>query len=340
MKRVLLVLFVLAVLAGAAAAWMFFGPATAFSDKKQTLYISSKATTRTAVLDSLRAREIIKNETLFSWLADRMGYWEKIKAGKYDIAKGSSLFEIVRMLRNGTQTPVSLTIKKLRTKEDLAKMLGNKFECDSTEVMNFLNNPDTMRTFGVDTAGTMTLIIPDTYSLYWNTSPKKILKKLSDVAETFWEKKRSQAKTKGFTKEQIVTIASIVEEETNADKEKGNIASVYINRLKKGMPLQADPTIKFALRDFTLRRIYEKHLFVASPYNTYRNKGLPPGPICTPSRKTLEAVLNAPETDYFYFVASPQFDGTHEFSRTYEEHLIKAKAYQQALNERDSLKQQ
>jgi len=132
---------------------------------------------------------------------------------------------------------------------------------------------------------------------------------------------------------QAYTLASIVEEETNASAEKGNIASVYLNRISKGMPLQADPTVKFALKDFGLKRIYQKHLEVESPYNTYRNRGLPPGPICTPSRKTIDAVLNSPKTEYVYFVASPKFDGTHDFSITYDEHLQKAREYQSALNQ-------
>jgi UPF0755 protein len=135
-----------------------------------------------------------------------------------------------------------------------------------------------------------------------------------------------------MTPMQVTTLASIVEEETNAQAEKGNVASVYINRIQKGMPLQADPTVKFALKDFSLKRIYHKHLVVESPYNTYRVKGLPPGPICTPSKRTIDAVLDAPTTSYYYFVASPQFNGTHEFSTTYDEHLKKAKEYQEALN--------
>lgn len=338
MKRFLLIILLLIVLAAAAAGWIFFGPGTGFSSKKETLYIASNATTRAAVMDSLRKNDIFANESAFNFLADRMKYWSNIRAGKYEISKGSSVFEIVRMLRNGTQTPVKLTINKLRTKEDLAKMVGNKFECDSADMMEFLNSRDSLKSFGVDTMHAMTLILPDTYTFFWNTTPKKILRKFADVSGKYWEKNKNLAEEKGLSKEEAVIIASIVEEETNADKEKGNIASVYMNRLKKGMPLQADPTIKFALKDFTLRRIYEKHLFVVSPYNTYRNKGLPPGPICTPSRKTIDAVLKAPQTEFLYFVASPAFDGTHDFSKTYEEHLQKAKAYQQKLNERESKK--
>ena len=181
----------------------------------------------------------------------------------------------------------------------------------------------------------MTAVLPDTYTFFWNTSPKNIYKKLTEEEKKFWTEERTQKAGKlGLTPLQVYTLASIVDEETNAIKEKGTIASVYINRVNKSMPLQADPTIRFALNDFTIKRVYGDHLKVASPYNTYQNTGLPPGPICTPSKKTIDAVLNAPATDYLYFVADSSFNGTHSFSVTYDEHLQKAKAYQKAFKER------
>jgi UPF0755 protein len=334
MKKIILILFLLIVLTAVAGAWMVLGPGTGFSEKKETLYIASDGVSKEAVMDSLRKRKIVRNETVFLLLADRLNYWGRIKPGKYEFDKGSSLLSIIRKLRNGQQTPVKLTINKLRTKEDLAKMTGNKFEFDSADMINFLNTNDSLKNFGVSSEQAMTMVVPDTYTFFWNTTPKKVISRLHEESEKFWKSREGKAKEKGMSKEEAIILASIVEEETNANKEKGTIASVYRNRLKKGMPLQADPTVKFALKDFTLRRIYHTHLTVESPYNTYRNKGLPPGPICTPSKTTVDAVLNAPETEYYYFVASPAFDGTHEFSKTYEEHLVKAKRYQEALNER------
>ncbi|MDQ6812406.1 MAG: endolytic transglycosylase MltG, partial [Bacteroidota bacterium] len=181
-----------------------------------------------------------------------------------------------------------------------------------------------------------------TYTMYWNTSPGKIFRRLKSEKENFWQKNDRLAKAQklGFTPEQVYTIASIVEEETNQQDEKGNVASVYINRYESGMALGADPTIKFALNDFSLKRIYEKHLQVISPYNTYKNRGLPPGPICTPSSKTIDAVLNAPKTDYMYFVAKADFSGHHTFSSNYTEHLQHAREYQKALDEMILRKQQ
>jgi UPF0755 protein len=338
MRRILLVIFLAVFLGAVIVAWIFLGSGTGFSENRKALYIGSAATTKEAVLDSLRARKIVSNETAFLFLANRLGYWDKIRPGKYEFTKGTSLLTIVRTLRNGSQTPVKLSFSKLRTREDLARLAG-RFECDSAAMMTFLSSPDSLRSFDVAPEQAMTLVIPDTYTFNWNTTPRRIYRKLADVAAGFWTPDRvSKARALNLSKAEAYTLASIVEEETNANAEKGTIASVYLNRLHKGMALGADPTVKFALRDFTLKRIYEKHLAVSSPYNTYRNKGLPPGPICTPSRKTLDAVLAAPTTNYLFFVASPSFNGTHEFSATYAEHLAKAKLYQQELDRQQAIR--
>jgi UPF0755 protein len=339
MKRIIGILLAIVLIVGAVVAWIFLGPATGFASSKEVLYIRSNAPTKGAVLDSLRANRIVKIESAFSFLADRLDYWHMIKPGKYEIKKGSSLLSIVRMLRNGQQTPVNLVITKLRTKEDLARLIGSRFEFDSTQMMAFLNNPDSLKKYNIDPERSMALVLPDTYTYFWNTTPDKIYKKLADESAKFWTEERKQkAQAHSLTPVQAYTLASIIEEETNANSEKSQIASVYLNRISKGMPLQADPTVKFALKDFSLKRIYQKHLQVESPYNTYRNRGLPPGPICTPSRKTIDSVLNSPTTDYLYFVASPKFDGTHAFSATYDEHLVKAREYQTALSVQEAIR--
>ncbi len=227
----------------------------------------------------------------------------------------------------------------MRLKEDLARLTGGKFEFDSTEMINYLNNNSYLNQEGIDTGTIMFYVLPDTYTYFWNSTPEKVFEKLVQENEKFWNEERIQkAQSKNLTPVQAHIVASIVEEETNADSEKGEVASVYLNRVRIGMPLQADPTVKFALRDFGLKRIYHTHLQASSPYNTYRNKGLPPGPISTPSRKTIDAVLDAPQTNYLYFVASPKLDGTHDFSATYDEHLKKARLYQKELNRLDSVR--
>ena len=339
MKKLILFVLVLILVAAALSAWIFLGSATGFSEPKKYLYIRTTAANQRSVLDSLEKEKLVTNITAFKWLANRMHYWKNIKPGRYEITKGASLLSIVRMIHNGHQSPVHLIITKLRTKEDLARITGNKFEFDSTEMHEFLNNSDSLSKYEVDTNKAMVNVFPDSYTFFWNTTPSAVYHKFYTRAKKFWTPDRIQkATSQGLTPDKAYILASIIEEETNNNSEKGNIASVYMNRMVKGMPLQADPTIKFAMHDFGLKRIYEKYLFTESPYNTYRNKGLPPGPICTPSEKTIDAVLNAPHTDYLYFVANSDFNGTHVFSSSYEEHMKHAKLYQQALNHYDSLR--
>ncbi|HWJ92130.1 MAG TPA: endolytic transglycosylase MltG, partial [Flavisolibacter sp.] len=301
MKRFFLIIFLLLLIGSGIAAWIVLGPATGFESPKKDLLISSKRATKKAVMDSLLTNHIITNETAFEFLANRMNYWQSIKPGRYEIKKGTSLLRIVRMLRNGQQTPVNLVITKLRTKEDFASLVGRKFETDSTQMIEFLTTEDSLKKFETTPEESMFHVLPDTYTYFWNASPSIIYQKIFDASKKFWTTERiEKAKTHGLTPLQAYILASIIEEETTNQEEKGNIASVYINRLNKNMPLQADPTVKFALKDFSLRRIYEKHTQVESPYNTYRTTGLPPGPICTPSRKTIESVLDAPQTGYLY----------------------------------------
>ncbi len=251
------------------------------------------------------------------------------------IYPGTNLVEIIRMLRNGSQTPINLIINKFRTKEDFSRSIGRVLECDSASMMTYLKNNDSLALFSVDTNTVMTLIIPNTYALIWNTSPKRILKRMASEKDVFWNKERlKKASDLNLKPDQVYTLASIVEEESNKHDEQPQIASVYLNRLKKKMPLSADPTVKYALRDFGLKRIYLKHIdeSASSPYNTYRHEGLPPGPICTPAIKTIDAVLNARQTDFLFFCAKPDFSGYHDFSTTAEQHFHFAKAYQRALD--------
>ncbi|MBC6489899.1 endolytic transglycosylase MltG [Flavihumibacter stibioxidans] len=332
MKKIL-VFILLAVLAIAGyMAWLLLGPATAFKEKQFNLEIPTGSNYE-AVQELLEKGPVINHPNLFNLVAKQLGYPEKVKAGRYIIKKGSSLLSIIRKLRNGRQDPVNLVITKLRTREDFASLAGRKFEFDSVSFHSYLNNNDSLRQFGLDSNTIMAGILPDTYTFFWNTTPSRVLQKILRSRDAFWTTDRlAKAKKKGFTPEQVVTIASIVEEETNKNDEKDTIASVYINRLNKGMKLGADPTVKFALRDFSLKRIYNKHLAVESPWNTYRVTGLPPGPICTPQKVTIDAVLNAPATDYLFFVARADFSGYHVFAENYTEHLVYAREYQQALD--------
>ena len=316
------------------AAWLVFGPATSFNEKSKFLYIREGKNIKEQVEAQIDTGDIVLFPFIFKMAASQTSVWDKLKPGRFEIKKGESIFTIVRTLRNNVQSPVKLIINKLRTKENLARLLSKNFSFDSVSAMKFFTSNDSLVQIGADTNTLFTLIIPDTYLFKWNTSPENLLKKLQTESEKFWSKNnRSQlAQEEGLTPLQVYTIASIVEEETNRNDEKGAIASVYINRLNKGMPLGADPTIKYALRDFSIKRILYGHLNVVSPYNTYHNKGLPPGPICTPSQVTIDAVLNAPRTDYLFFVAKSDFSGYHHFSNNFAEHDQYAKVYQKALD--------
>lgn len=311
--------------------WEVFGPTINNTDK-QFLYIKTESNYQ-QVKDSLAKYGFIGNYFIFDKVAAFAGYPGKIKPGKYKITNGMSMYQLVKMLRSGRQSPVNLVITKLRTKEDLAKKIGDNFETDSLSVINFLNNNDSISQFNVDTNSVMTIVIPNTYTYTWNTSISKVLKKIFTEQQKFWNDERlKKAELLHLTPKEVYIIASIVEEETNRQEDKGKIASVYINRLRKGMKLAADPTIKFAMKDFGLKRIYYKYLGFPSPYNTYINAGLPPGPINTPSVKTIDAVLDAPETDYLFFVARPNSGGLSDFASTFRQHAANAKAYRDALD--------
>lgn len=332
MKKIFTISLLIILFTAALGAWWTFGPSTTFTESKKAFYIEA-GSSFTKVQRDLERSGFVKHNRTFKIISKLFKYNENIKAGRFVFEKNASIYTIFRTLRSGRQTPVNLVIIKLRTKEDLAEKISNNFECDSLSVITYLNSNDSLANYKLDSNTVMTAIIPNTYSLLWNTSFPKIFKKLFYEQQKFWNEERSKkAAALQLTKTQLYTLASIVEEETNMGEDKGKIASVYINRMQKGMRLGADPTVKFAMKNFALKRIYQKYLSFPSPYNTYQVSGLPPGPICTPSQKTIDAVLNAPATTYLFFVAKPDFSGYSNFAETYTEHLSYAKAYQEALD--------
>jgi len=334
MKKTIIGVVLVSFLIGFVAVWLVFGPGTAFEEKHRYFIIEDGKTDKASVLEALKENNIISHTTTFGLLASKMHLWKKAKPGKYEVPNGLSLIGLVRKLRNNQQVTVNIVINKIRTKEELARLISKNIEPDSLNVLQFLSSNDSLEQYGVDTNTVFTLIIPNTYNFYWHTSIRKVFNKFAEASNEYWNSDRlDKAKQHGYSPKQMYIIASIVEEETNKDEDKGKIASVYMNRIAKGMALAADPTIKFALKDFTIKRILYGYLNVNSPYNTYRNKGLPPGPICTPSAKTLDLVLDAPKTDYIFFVAQSDFSGYHHFSSTYAEHEKYAKEYQHALDE-------
>ena len=271
----------------------------------------------------------------FSTLARHSGYADHIRTGRYAIHPGEGALMVFRHLKNGQQTPVSLTIPEVRTIDRLAGALARKLMLDSADVAIHLSDSAYCARWGYDTATVAALFVPNTYDIYWNVGLDRLMARMEKENQKFWnDERRGKAEAMGMTPVEVATMASIIDEETANNAEKPMIAGMYYNRLKAGMPLQADPTIKFALKDFALRRIYHKLLYIDSPYNTYRYEGLPPGPIKIASIAGIDAVLNHVEHDYLYMCAKEDFSGTHNFARTYQEHLQNAARYTKALNER------
>ncbi|WP_298737563.1 endolytic transglycosylase MltG [uncultured Chitinophaga sp.] len=333
-RRSLVIICALAAGVAVYIAYRVFGPNTkAFGDKKY-FYVRS-GSSYNDVLEGLETQEVIQSRNSFDFVARKLGYPRRVKPGRYQISRGMSNFEIVKLLRSGKQAPVQLVITKIRTKDDFVRKICSNLEADSTALRILMQDQVYLRQFGLDSNTVMCAVMPNTYEYYWNTSAEMAFKKLEKAREEFWtDERKAKARNLGLSMNEVSILAAIVEEETNKNDEKPLIASVYLNRYRKGMKLQADPTVKFALQDFALRRIREIHTLFDSPYNTYRYAGLPPGPICTPSVKTLDAVLNTPDTDYMYFCARSDFSGYHAFAVTFREHLQNARKYQAALNNR------
>ena len=256
-----------------------------------------------------------------------------LKPGHYVVEKSKPSIYVVRMLRNGWQTPVNLVLSgTMRLKGQIARKIGNQVMLDSSEVAQALGDSALLAGYGFSPSDVFSLIIPDTYQVYWTASMKGILDKQKSAYDAFWTVDNlAKAEAQGLTPKQVSIVASIVKSESNYAPEYSSIAGVYLNRLHQGMRLQADPTVAFCY-GYTLNRILLKHLEYDSPYNTYRYDGLPPGPICVPDKPSLEAVLNPDRHGYLYFCASAAMDGTHKFASTYSEHLRNAREFQRALD--------
>lgn len=253
--------------------------------------------------------------------------------GSYSVEPGTKAISLSRRLKQGRQNPVKFTFQNIRTLDQLASRADARMEFTSEQFLAACDS--VLPPLGFKRAGYPAAFLPDTYEFYWTESPENFVKKLADVRNSFWTpERREQAKSLGLTPVEVATIASIVEEETAKSDEKPKVARLYLNRLQKGMKLQADPTVKFALSDFSLRRILGKHLAADSPYNTYLHAGLPPGPIRIPARSAIEAVLQAPKHDYLYMCAKEDFSGYHNFASDYPSHQANARRYQAALNAR------
>ena len=287
------------------------------------------------VVDQLKEKVELPNEDVFRLLADRMNYPNMVKTGRYAIEDGMTMPDLIRALRSGSQVPINLTFNNIRTMENLAGRLSSQLMADSISILDVLNDTSVAAKYGFNEQTFGSMFIPNTYEVYWDTNVESLIERMKREYDSFWNtERRAKAQKLGLTPLEVTTLASIVEEEATYADEYPIVAGLYINRLNRGMRLEADPTVKFAVGDATLRRILFKHIQVESPYNTYKIDGLPPGPIRIPSTSAINATLSPAQHNYIFMCAKDDLSGRHNFAVTHAEHARNARAYQKALNER------
>jgi UPF0755 protein len=303
--------------------------------KTEKAFIIPEGATFDQVLDTLQTNDILLNYKAFRWVSKKKSYSDLIKPGRYLFKKGMNTNQIVNKLRAGEQEPLDVTFNNARFKEDLAGKVSRYIQADSLSILQLFSDKKKIEEYGFTPETFKAMFIPNTYEFYWTTSADEFADRMKREYERFWNETRMQkAKIIGLTPVEVTILASIVQEETVKPDELKRVAGLYVNRLKRGILLQADPTVKFAVGDFSMRRILNGHLETDSPYNTYKYSGLPPGPINFPEVSAIEAVLNHEKHDYLYMVAREDFSGYHHFSKTLTEHNRHAARYRAALNER------
>lgn len=330
-----LVLLVFIVLAGTVVFYYlrYFGPSVTANE--EYLYVHT-GEGFSSVYKTIREKKMVKDSTYFLWAAQNMKYEGRVKPGRYRLKPGMSNRSLINMLASGSQEPVNFAFHNIRLKEQFAAFAGKKLEPDSTTIIHLLDSTQYLKQYGFNPENVYVSFMPDTYQIYWNASPQKLFDKMYSHYQAFWTPERkNKAAQLNLTPIEVSILASIVDAEALKDDEMPTIAGLYLNRLKKGMKLESDPTVIFAMKDFTIRRVLNRYLLFPSPYNTYANKGLPPGPIMMPSVNAVKAVLDFKQTDYIYMCAKEDFSGYHNFADNVADHLINAHKFQQALNERN-----
>jgi UPF0755 protein len=305
------------------------------TDKQEYLYIKTGSEFKD-VYKTIQEKEMVKDTASFFKAAENMNYVSRVKPGRYRLHDGMSNRRLINMLASGTQEPVTVSFHNLRLKEEFAGFLSKKIEPDSTAIIRLLDSTSFVKQYGFTTDNVYTMFLPNSYQLYWNTSPEKFFKRMYANYEKFWTPERKQkAAAINLNPIEVSVLASIVDAEALHDDEMPAVAGLYLNRLKKGMKLEADPTVIFAENDFTIKRVLNRYLSINSPYNTYLHTGLPPGPIMMPSVAAVNSVLDYQKNDYIYMCAKADFSGYHAFATNVADHLINAHKFQQALNERN-----
>lgn len=334
------VIFIVAVIGFFAINYFYkaiYSPAVNLDKEKAYFHIPSGGNFN-QVRDSLYEKHILQDTNNFAWLARQMNLPNNVYPGRYQLKNNMSNKALITLLRSGQDVPVKLTIQSFERPTQLAGYVGDKLEADSNQVIDYLNDTALIRNWGFNQANMMCLFIPNTYEFYWNTTAKAFLKKMHKEYLNFWNAKRQQdADAIDLTPKEVQILASIVQKESSKKDEWDTIAGVYLNRLEKGVALQADPTLKYILkkRGKSVKRIYNKHKELESPYNTYQKTGLPPGPLVSPEIPAIKAVLEPADHDYFYFVAKPNYSGYHNFSETLQQHNRYARRYHEFLNQQN-----
>ncbi|MBD2766308.1 endolytic transglycosylase MltG [Hymenobacter sp. BT664] len=284
-------------------------------------------------LRTIEATGVVVDRLSLHFVAKLMKYPGHVKPGRYELKDGYTNRQLINVLKAGLQSPLKLTFTNVRLRRELADKLSDQIDARPREIDSLLSSPSYTRGLGFDTTTVLSMFIPNTYELYWNTSADNLMKRMKKEYEKFWTPARDAAREKRhLTRAEVSTLASIVEaEQQQHPDERPRIAGVYLNRLKRGMKLQADPTVVYANGDFTIKRVLNVHLQKDSPYNTYKYAGLPPGPINLPSIASIDAVLKPESNNYLYFCAKEDFSGYHAFATNEAEHTLNARRYQAAL---------
>ncbi len=335
-KSIIAIVVILVIVAGFAGSYYYkryFKPNV--SNKQEYLYIHTGAT-YDDVYKTICDQHLLIDAATFDWAAHKMHYTTRVKAGKYHLKSGMGNRKLINMLASGTQEPVTLSFHNLRLKTDFASFSAKKIEPDSVAIIHLLDSAKFVQQYGFTTDNVYTMFIPNTYQMYWNTTPEKFFKRMYANYEKFWTPERKQqAAAINLSPIQVAILASIVDAEALHDDEMPTIAGLYLNRLKIGMKLESDPTVIFAMNDFTIHRVLKRYLSNPSPYNTYAHTGLPPGPVMMPSTNAIDAVLNYKKNSYIYMCAKDDFSGYHNYASTVAEHLVNAHKFQQALDKRN-----
>ena len=331
--KVIIIIFAAAFVLVGARAYQLYRFVFEPNVKSEYVLLIHKENTYDDLLQKLEHDKVLNNIKAFKWVAKKKNYAGNVKPGRYELQQNMTTNALVNKLRIGAQDPVDVTFNNVRIKEELAGKVSTYIWADSVSVLDLFSDEKQIEEWGFDTATFRCMFIPNTYEMYWTTLASDFAKRMHQEYQRFWNDERLQkAKALELTPVEVSILASIVQSETAKNDELQRVAGLYINRLQRGILLQADPTVKYAVGDFSIKRVLNKHLAVDSPYNTYKYAGLPPGPICFPSTAAIDAVLNYEKHNYIYMCAKDDFSGYHSFAATLAQHNRNAAKYRAALN--------